>query len=87
MVIREQANEPMPLLDLTTEEGRRQWLKGELERPKCCEECSLWWRPVRDSTCGYCDNWAGIKLEAGSVCHPNMGKNKRGGQDAYRQHA
>ena len=47
----------------------------ELIRPQNCGECKHWWQPY-GAAYGYCDNWAGHRLESGSVCHPNMGEKK-----------
>lgn len=54
-------------------------MKDEIERPKNCGECRLWWQIKDEPEYGYCDNWAGIKLTKKCVCHPNFGKKKEEG--------
>ena len=45
------------------------------KRPRNCGEC-MYWAKVEGKPYGYCDNWAGVRLESGSVCHPNLGIKK-----------
>ena len=48
----------------------------EIKRPKCCGECRRFIRSKKNSSVGYCDNWAGVQLDKSCVCHPNFGIRK-----------
>ena len=57
-------------------------MNNEIQRPSCCAECVRYFRDRDKLGCGYCDEWAGILLHDGDVCHPNIGrKRKKEGDD------
>ena len=46
------------------------------ERPANCGECARFVHDTENPGHGWCDNWGGVDLSEGDVCHPNFGIRK-----------
>ena len=44
--------------------------------PRNCGECARYIRDRENPGHGWCDNWGGVRLSDGDVCHPNCGRRK-----------